>query len=61
MSWSEVELSTKCTQEASCRDRAFFLWATRADAEQVMKSIVSCGADCLDSASQYVVDLGKSN
>ena len=30
-----------------CRDRAFTLWATRADAEQAMKSVMSCGANCL--------------
>jgi len=41
----------------SCRDRAFSLSATRADAEQVMKSIYSCGVDCLGSASHYIVDL----
>jgi hypothetical protein len=41
----------------SCRDRAFTLWETRADAEQVRKSIMSCGSDCLGSASHYIVDL----
>jgi hypothetical protein len=43
-----------------CRDRAFSLWATRADAEQAMKSIMSCGADCLGRDCHYLVDLGKS-
>ena len=45
----------------SCRDRAFSLWATRADAEQVMNRIMSCGADCLGRTSHYIVDLGKSS
>jgi hypothetical protein len=43
----------------SCRARAFSLWATRADAEQVRKSITSCGADCLGSGSHYIVNLEK--
>jgi hypothetical protein len=43
-----------------CRDRAFSLWATRADAEQAKKRIISCGADCLGGDSHYLVDLGKS-
>ena len=43
----------------SCRDRAFTLWATRTDAEQFMKSIMSCGTDCLGNTSHYIVDLGK--
>ena len=45
----------------SCRDRAFSLWATRADAEQFMKSVMSCGSDCLGRASHYIVNLEKSS
>ena len=44
-----------------CGKRAFSLWATRADAEQVRESIMSCGAECLGSASHYIVELGKSD
>ncbi|HKP01420.1 MAG TPA: hypothetical protein VJU02_07305 [Nitrospiraceae bacterium] len=44
-----------------CGKRAFSLWATRADAEQAMKTIMSCGADCLGSTSHYIVELGKSD
>ena len=44
-----------------CGKRAFSLWATRADAEQIRKSIMSCGAECLGSASHYIVELGKSD
>ena len=43
-----------------CRDRAFSLWETRADAERAMKSVMSCGASCLGTDSHYLVDLGKS-
>ena len=43
-----------------CRNRAFSLWPTRANAEQVMKSSMSCGPDCLGRDSHYLVDLGKS-
>src|SRR5262245_53455121 len=41
----------------SCKDRAFSLSATRADAEEVRKRLMSCGSDCLGSASHYIVDL----
>ena len=42
-----------------CRDRAFSLWATRVEAEQAMKSIMSCGGDCLGMTSHYITDLGE--
>jgi hypothetical protein len=41
-----------------CRKRAFSLWATRAEAEQALKSIMSCGADCQGVTAHYIVDLG---
>jgi hypothetical protein len=41
-----------------CRDRAFSLWSTRAEAEQVMNRIMSCGGNCLGVAFHYIVDLG---
>ena len=41
----------------SCRARAFSLWATKGDAEHVMKSIRSCGSDCQGVAAHYIVDL----
>ena len=41
-----------------CRDRAFSLWATRAEAEQAMKTIISCGGDCQGMRSHYITDLG---
>jgi len=43
-----------------CGKRAFSLWATRVDAEQAMKTIRSCGADCLGSTSHYIVELEQS-
>ena len=42
-----------------CRNRAFSLWATRAEAEHVMKSIRSCGGDCYGGSVHYIVDLGE--
>ena len=42
-----------------CRKRAFSLWATRAEAEQAMKSIMSCGGDCHGVSVHYLVDLGE--
>jgi hypothetical protein len=44
-----------------CRNRAFSLWATRADAEQVMNSIRSCGSDCHGVSAHYIADLRESN
>jgi len=43
-----------------CGKSAFSLWATRVDAEQAMKTIRSCGADCLGSTSHYIVELEQS-
>jgi hypothetical protein len=43
-----------------CRTRAFSLWPTRAEAEQAMNSIVSCGGDCHGVSSHYIADLGKA-
>ena len=40
-----------------CRNRAFSLWATRADAEQAMNSIMSCGGGCHGGSVHYIVDL----
>ena len=42
-----------------CSNRAFSLWVTRAKAQEAMKSIMSCGNDCLGMTSDYIVDLGK--
>ena len=42
-----------------CRNRAFSLWATRAEAEQAMNSSMPCGGECLGVTSHYIVDLGK--
>jgi hypothetical protein len=42
-----------------CRNRAFSLWPTRAEAEHVMKSIRSCGGDCYGVSFHYIADLGK--
>ena len=42
-----------------CRNRAFTLWATRAEAEQALKSIRSCGSDCQGATAHYIVDLGS--
>jgi hypothetical protein len=42
----------------ACRDRAFSLWATRAEAEQALKRLTSCGGDYCVS-SHYLVDLRK--
>jgi hypothetical protein len=42
-----------------CRGRAFTLWATRAEAEQAMRSIMSCGGDCQGMSTHYIVDLRK--
>jgi hypothetical protein len=42
-----------------CRNRAFSLWETRAEAEEAMKSIMSCGGDCQGGISHYIVDLGQ--
>ena len=42
-----------------CRNRAFSLWATRAEAEQAMNSIMSYGGDCQGVTSHYIVDLGR--
>ena len=41
----------------SCLKREFSLWGTRAEAEQAMNSILSCGNDCLGVTSHYVADL----
>jgi hypothetical protein len=43
----------------SCRTRAFSLWPTRAEAEHVMNSIMSCGGDCYGVSFHYIADLGK--
>jgi hypothetical protein len=40
-----------------CSNRAFSLWATRADAENAMERILSCGPDCRGGSSHYVTDL----
>lgn len=42
-----------------CRNRAFSLWATRAEAEQAMNSIMSCGDDCHGVSVHYIADLGE--
>lgn len=42
-----------------CRNRAFSLWATRAEAEQAMRSIMSCGGDCQGMTSHYIADLAE--
>jgi len=42
-----------------CRTRAFSLWATRAEAEQAMKSIMFCEADCHGVTFHYIADLGE--
>ena len=44
----------------SCRKRAFSLWPTRAEAEQAMNSIMSCGDDCHGVSSHYIADLGEA-
>jgi hypothetical protein len=43
-----------------CRDREFSLWGTRAEAEQAMTRIQSCGADCHGVTAHYVADLGEA-
>ena len=43
-----------------CRTRAFSLWQTRAEAEQAMNSIISCGGDCHGVSSHYIADLGEA-
>jgi hypothetical protein len=43
-----------------CRNRAFSLWATRAEAEQVLNSIRSCGGDCYGISFHYIADLGEA-
>jgi len=40
-----------------CRGRAFSLWTTKAEAEQEMERILSCGGDCLGVTAHYVADL----
>ena len=42
-----------------CRNRAFSLWATRAEAEHAMKSLMSCGSDCHGMTFHYIADLGE--
>jgi hypothetical protein len=42
-----------------CRNRAFSLWPTRAEAEQAMNRIMSCGGDCHGVSVHYIADLGK--
>lgn len=42
-----------------CRNRAFSLWPTRAEAEQAMNRIMSCGGDCHGISSHYIADLGE--
>ena len=42
-----------------CRNRAFSLWPTRAEAEQAINRIMSCGSDCHGISSHYIVDLGE--
>ena len=42
-----------------CRNRAFSLWATRAEAEQAMNRISSCGGECLGSMGHYFAELGE--
>jgi hypothetical protein len=42
-----------------CRNRGFSLWATKAEAEQAVHSIMSCGGDCHGVAFHYIADLGK--
>ena len=44
-----------------CGKRAFSLWVPRAEAKQALNGILSCGGDCLGSASHYIVELGKSD
>lgn len=43
-----------------CRTRAFSLWPTRAEAEQAMNRIISCGGDCHGISSHYIADLGEA-
>jgi hypothetical protein len=43
-----------------CRNRAFTLWTTRAEAQQVMNSIMSCGGDCHGVSLHSIADLGES-
>ena len=43
-----------------CINREFSLWGTRAEAEQAMKKIRSCGGDCYGVTSNYVADLGEA-
>ena len=45
----------------ACRNRAFSLWATRAEAEQAINRFLSCGGDCHGVTSHYIVDLEKSS
>jgi hypothetical protein len=40
-----------------CRNLAFSLWPTRAEAEQAMSRIMPCGGDCLGVTFHYVADL----
>ena len=42
-----------------CGNRAFSLWATRAEAEQAMNSIMACGGDCRSVSAHYITDLGE--
>jgi len=42
-----------------CRTRAFSLWPTRAEAEQTMNRIMSCGGDCHGASFHYIADLGE--